>query len=104
MYSRVTQLEIDTVRFDLADVVARFEAEVVPGLRAQDGYEGAIALTTPDGKGVLITLWASEEALHAAAEFANAALDSFATTFKAPPGREYYEVAYLDVAGVAATS
>jgi hypothetical protein len=104
MYARVTLLEIDTVRFDLSDVLARFEAEVVPELREQEGYEGVIALTTPEGKAVLIGLWATEEALHAASGFANAALESFATMFTAPPGREYYEVVYFDAARVPATT
>ena len=100
MYSRVTLLEIDTMRASVADVVARFEREVVPRLREQAGFEGTLALATPEGKGLLITLWASEDAVLAAAGFATAALDEFATLFRSPPGREYYQVEYLELLGV----
>lgn len=100
MYSRITLLEIDTLRSDVSDVAERFAHEVAPALRELDGYQGVIAQTTPEGKAVLVTLWETQEALEAAAGFAGAALESFATSFRAPPGRESYEVVYLDVAGV----
>lgn len=99
MFSRVTQLEIDTTRVSLADVLARFEAEVVPHLRELDGYEGVLALATPEGKAMLVSLWSSEEALQDAAGFATGALEQFATVFRAPPGREYYEVMFVELAG-----
>jgi hypothetical protein len=97
MYSRVTLLEIDTVRIDLEEAVARFRDEVVPGLKEQDGYEGCVVLTTPEGKAMLVTLWETEEAARAAAGFATGELERFMLFFSAPPGREHYEVAYLEL-------
>jgi hypothetical protein len=97
MYSRVTLLEIDTVRIDLEEAVARFREEVVPGLKEQDGYEGGVVLTTPEGKAILITFWETEEAVEAAAAFAAGELERFMMLFKSPPGREHYEVAFLEL-------
>ena len=100
MFSRVTLLEIDTMRVPIEEAAALFEAEVVPGLREQEGYEGAIALATPEGKGMIVTFWATEEGARDASGFASEALERFVTLFKAPPGREVYEVAVADLAGV----
>ena len=98
MYSRITLLEIDTLRFDLTTLRERFERDVVPGLSELDGYCGVIAQTTPEGKAVLVSLWETQEALDAAAPFASEALSNFATAFRSPPGRESYEVVYADLA------
>jgi heme-degrading monooxygenase HmoA len=100
MYSRVTLLEIDTMRVDVDDAAALFRAEVVPGLAEQEGYEGAVALVTPEGKGMIITFWATEEGAQDASGFASAELERHVTMFRSPPGREYYEVAFADMAGV----
>ena len=76
--------------------------EVVPGLHEQDGYEGLLVLLTPEGKGMLITMWSTEEAVRASAAFAAAAIQRFTEMmfFKAPPGREHYEVALAELPGV----
>jgi len=100
MYSRVTLLEIDTMRVGMEEAAALFREQVVPGLRAQYGYEGAVALATPEGKGMIITFWGTEEGAQDASGFASAELERFVTMFKSPPGREYYEVAFADMAGV----
>lgn len=97
MVSRVTLLEIDTLRVDIATLKSRFEREIAPALREFDGYRGVIAMSTPEGKALLVSLWETPEALEAAAGFAGTALADFATLFKAPPGRELYDVAYLDL-------
>jgi hypothetical protein len=102
MYSRVTLLEIDTMRVDMDDAAALFREQVVPGLQEQEGYEGAVALATPDGKGMIITFWETEDGAQDASRFASGELERFVTMFKSPPGREYYEVAFADMAGVAA--
>ena len=57
MYSRVTLLEIDTMRVDVDDAADMFRAVVAPGLAEQEGYEGAVALVTPEGKGMIVTFW-----------------------------------------------
>src|SRR4029453_18598500 len=61
MYARVTQLEIDTMRVSVTAAVARFEAEVLPDLRDQEGYCGVYVLVTPDGQATLVSFWDTEE-------------------------------------------
>ena len=85
MYSRVTLLEIDTMRITLDEAVALFEEQVLPQLRELDGYEGVVVLTTPEGKGMLLSLWATEEAAEASAGFASAELERLVTLFRSPP-------------------
>lgn len=103
MYARVTLLEIDTLRVDMADAVEIFEAEVLPNLREQEGYRGIYVLTTPEGKGVLLSLWDTEEAAEAAADSGWYAetLERYMTLFRAAPGRERYEVAFVDTPSMA---
>jgi hypothetical protein len=100
MYSRVTLLEIDTMRVGMDEAAALFREQVLPGLREQYGYEGAVALATPDGKGMIVTFWDTEEGARDASGFASAELERYVTLFKAPPGREVYEVAFADMADV----
>jgi hypothetical protein len=100
MYSRVTQLEIDTMRVDVDEATWLFREHVVPRLQEQEGYEGAIALSTPEGKGLIVTFWESEAEAQDVSGFASAELARYVTMFTAPPGRECYEVAFSDMAGV----
>jgi heme-degrading monooxygenase HmoA len=97
MYSRVTLLEIDTMRADVSAAAARFEAEVMPELREQEGFVGAVVLATPEGKGMVITVWETEDAVEASAGLAAGQVERFATLYAAPPGRDYYEVLYADM-------
>ena len=97
MYSRVTLLEIDTMRSDVSEAAAQFEAEVMPQLRELEGFVGAVVLATPEGKGMVITVWETEEAVAASADFAATQVERFVTLYAAPPGREYYEVLYADM-------
>jgi heme-degrading monooxygenase HmoA len=96
MYSRVTLLEIDTVRIGVEDAVAYFRAEVLPRVREQAGYQGVVVLATPEGKGMIISIWETEEAAEAAAGLASQAVEESIALFRSPPGREYYEVAFAD--------
>lgn len=102
MHSRVTLLEIDTLRLDVASAVGLFEREVMPALREQEGFEGALVLATPEGRGMVVSFWETEEAAEAAAGFATSQLERYVMLFAAPPGRESYEVAYLELSGVGA--
>ena len=102
MYSRVTLLEIDTTRIAIEDAVELYAAEVVPRLEDQEGYEGSVVLTTPEGKALLITVWATEEAAAATAEFAAGQLADYTMLFASPPGRDHYEVSYFEMPGVRA--
>jgi hypothetical protein len=101
MYSRVTLLEVDTMRTSTAEALGLFTEDVLPALQEQDGYEGVLVLTTPEGKGMIVSFWESEEAADAATAFATGAVERHLTLFRAPPGREHYEVAFADLPVVA---
>ena len=98
MVARITLAEVDSVRTSVGRAVERFEASVVPELREQPGYEGCYVMTTPEGKALVLTLWADEEA--AEASFAGgtyaAQVDKFVTVIRSAPGREVYEVDLVD--------
>lgn len=100
MYSRVTLLEIDTMRIAVDDAVAIFREQVLPELRELDGYEGVVVLATPEGKGMIISVWETEENATAAAQFAASAVEERVTLFRSPPGREQYEVVFGEMPGV----
>jgi hypothetical protein len=104
VYSRVTLLEIDTLRVDVDEVVARFEGEILPRIRELPGFEGVAVLVTPDGKGMVVSFWESEEAVEASADVAAGAVDEFVTVYRAPPGREHYRVAYAEMPRVTVAS
>jgi hypothetical protein len=98
VHARLTLLEIDTLRISMDAALARFVEDIVPQLRKQPGYEGVMVLTTPDGKGALLSLWetAEQAATEGDHQFYTEALGKFATFFRSPPGRERYVVAYTD--------
>ena len=98
MYARVTLIEIDTLRIDMDDAVALYEREVVPLMRELDGYSGCKVLTTPEGKGLIVTFWETEEQAETRppAGFYPDTLARYATLFKSPPGRDRYEISYVD--------
>jgi hypothetical protein len=100
MYSRVTLLEIDTLRTTIPAAVGLFEERVLPELREQEGYEGVVVLANPDGKAMLVSVWEDEGAARASAGYASQALADFATMFRAPPGREGYDVVFAEMPGV----
>lgn len=97
MYSRVTLLEIDTLRVDLDDAVAQFATQVMPRVRELPGYEGVAVMVTPEGKGMIVSFWDSEEAVEGSAGVAASAVEAFVTIFRAPPGREHYRVALAEL-------
>jgi len=104
MVARVTLAEVDTLRIGIQEAVQRFDELVVPSLAEQDGFEGFFLLTTPEGKGLVLTFWTNEEAAEASLASGHYAqqLEKFLTFFRAPPGREQYDVALCDApAGVA---
>jgi hypothetical protein len=100
MYSRVTLLEIDTLRTTVGDALGMFEEHVLPRLREQEGYEGVVVLANPDGQAMLVSVWETKEAAAESAAFAAGALDEFVTLFRSPPGREGYEVLLAEMPGV----
>jgi heme-degrading monooxygenase HmoA len=76
----------------------RFRELVLPTLRQQPGYEGAVALTTPAGQGLLMSFWADEEAATDGVRsgFYAEQVQKFMTFFKSPPGRETYDVVFAE--------
>jgi hypothetical protein len=97
MYARVTLLEIDAVRASVDDAVALFESEVLPEMQTLDGYGGVYVLATPEGRGLLMSLWSTAEAADAGDQgFYAEQLEKYATLFASPPGRERYEVVLVD--------
>ena len=100
MYSRVTLLEIDTMRIGVDEAAALFRESVAPGLEAQAGYRGVVALVSPEGKGLIASFWETEAAARDASGFASAALERFATLVRSPPGREIYDVVFAETASL----
>jgi hypothetical protein len=98
MYARVTLLEIDTVRASVADALDKFRAQTLPRLHEQPGYRGVWVLATPEGKALLMSLWDTEAQADIEGDhrFYGAELGRFATLFRSPPGRDEYEVLYVD--------
>ncbi len=103
MVARVTLAEIDAVRMSVPRAVKVFEDEVLPGLREQEGYEGCYVLTTPEGKALVVTLWADDASAEAGIESGayRARVEKFVTVMRAPPGRETYAVAIADAPAAA---
>ena len=99
MVARVTLAEVDVVRQNLDRLVDFYRESVLPSQHSQDGYEGGYVLTTPEGKALVMTFWRDEEAADAAVAsgFYGEQVQKFVTVFKAPPGREMYDVAVADV-------
>jgi hypothetical protein len=106
MFTRLTLLEIDTVRIDTASAVERFRTEVLPELHKQPGYAGVLVMATPEGAGAIVSFWNTPEAADSAGStgFYAEVLERYATIFKSPPGREHYQVALTELPAAASTT
>lgn len=94
MFARVTLFEIDTVRTSMAKALENFKDQVIPAMESQEGYEGLYVLGTPEGKGLILSLWSSQDAAIAgvASGYYDEQVAKFMSVFRAPPGRDHYEV------------
>jgi heme-degrading monooxygenase HmoA len=96
MIARVTLAEIDAVRMSVGDAVELFRESVLPALREQPGYEGVYVLLSPEGKVLALTFWETEAAAEAgiagSRSFYAEQIEKFVTIYRAPPGREEYDV------------
>ena len=96
MVARATIADIDTVRMSIEDAVDLFRDSVVPALQEQAGYEGVYVLLSPEGNALVLTFWSSEEeadaGIRGGRSFYAEQIEKFVTLYKAPPGRETYEV------------
>jgi heme-degrading monooxygenase HmoA len=96
MIARATTAEIDAVRIGVDEATDLFRESVLPALHEQPGYEGAYVLLSREGKALVLTFWASEEdaeaGLAGGRSFYAQQVEKFVTIYKAPPGRETYQV------------
>ena len=105
MVARVTVAEIDPVRQNPRRAIERFQSVLIPALHEQEGYEGCYVLLSEEGKALVITLWSSEEAAHDSrvSGFYRSQIEKLSDVvfFRAPPGREGYEVVIAEAPAVA---
>lgn len=104
MFARVTLIEIDAVRADVDEVLARYRRDVLPRITSQPGYEGMFVLVNPDGQGLVMSLWRDEASLESTMPIASDAVAQFMTVFRDAPGRESYEVRLADLPALATGS
>ena len=100
MFARVTLFEIDPLRVNVDEALEHFQDRVVPEMHRQPGYEGAYLMKTPEGKGLLLTLWATEDTAAAGitSGYYDEQIAKFVAIFRAPPGRDHYEVMFAEPA------
>ena len=105
MVARVTVAEIDPVRQNPRRAIERFQAELIPALHEQDGYEGCYVLLSEEGKVLVISLWSSEEAAHASqvSGFYQSQIEKLSDVvfYRASPGREAYDVVVAEAPATA---
>lgn len=106
MHARVTHVHVDTAQVSVDDVLNRFLVAVLPALQEQPGYRGLYVLGTVDGNGVLVSLWASEQAATAMdpGGWYFGVLRDFATFLDATPDGSAYEVLLRDIPGAQSAS
>lgn len=98
MFARVTLFEIDTLRTSSSEALKQFKELIVPAAQKQEGYSGLYVLGTPEGKGLVMSLWSNEEAAIAGVEsgYYDEQVSKFISIFRSPPGRDHYEVLFAD--------
>ena len=92
MFARLTIVQTKADKMDEAVKVSK--ESVVPAAKSQKGFVGARLLTEPNGKGVFITFWDTEEDAIANEKsgYYQEQLAKFKDLFAAPPVHEGYEV------------
>jgi len=98
MYARITQFEIDTLRINLDAALERFKETILPEVRKLPGYRGVFVMRTPEGKGLLVSLWSTAEAAQRGVEsgYYDEQVAKFLMFVKQPPGRDHYEVVFSE--------
>jgi heme-degrading monooxygenase HmoA len=88
----------------LDEALEQFKELIVPEARKQEGYQGMYVMRTPEGKGLIMSFWASEEAATAglSSGYYDEQVAKFVTVYRAPPGREGYEVVFSEAPGTTA--
>ncbi len=93
MHARVVSMEI--LPMDIEEAIRIYQDLVVPAAKEERGFRGALLLTDPyTGEGVSISLWESEDDLHAseASGFYHRKLDQLDALFISTPVRKHYQV------------
>ena len=93
MFARLTIVQTKADKMDEAVKVAK--ESVIPAAKSQKGFIGAHLLTEPNGKGVFISFWDTEEDAIATEKsgYYQEQLAKFKDLFAAPPVLEGYNVA-----------
>jgi heme-degrading monooxygenase HmoA len=99
MFARTTLFEVDTMRIRLADAERLFQEQVLPLVKDQPGFAGVYVMRTPEGKGMVLTLWDNEQAAQSGIEsgYYQEQIAKFVTFMRQAPGREHYEVIVAEV-------
>jgi heme-degrading monooxygenase HmoA len=99
MFARTTLFEVDTLRMPLAEAEGLFVEQVLPLLKQQPGFAGVYVMRTPEGKGMVISLWDNEQAAQSGIEsgYYQQQITKFITFMRQPLGREHYEVTVAEV-------
>jgi heme-degrading monooxygenase HmoA len=99
MFARTTLFEVDTLRMPLVDAERLFTEQVLPLLKQQPGFAGVYVMRTPEGKGMVLSLWESERAAQSGIEsgYYQQQIAKFITFMRQSPGREHYEVTVAEV-------
>ncbi len=93
MYARLVTVMIQ--RGNMDETVAMFRDSVVPALKEQEGFKGALLLTDRKaGKACAVVLWETEEDMLASetSGFYQDQIAKFAAVFAGPPIREHYGI------------
>jgi heme-degrading monooxygenase HmoA len=98
MFARVTTFEIDTLRISVDEALERFKETILPEVRRMPGYRGVFVMRTPEGKGLVVSLWTTAEAAQKGLEsgYYEEQIAKFIMVVKQPPGRDHYEVVFSE--------
>jgi len=102
MFARIVEMTSDPNRRDKTNEI--FRNSVLPALKQQKGFEGAIQCMNQQGEGVAVSLWESqeEEALSAGEQIYLEQISKFREVFTKPQVRHTGEVRAHDTrAGIA---
>jgi heme-degrading monooxygenase HmoA len=100
VFARATMFEIDTLRASVDDARRLFDQQVAPLIEQQPGFAGMFVMLTPEGKGMVLTLWDNEQAAQSGLEsgYYEEQIARFVTFVRQSPGREHYEVIRAQIA------
>jgi quinol monooxygenase YgiN len=93
MHARVTTIQAQPGKLD--EAIPLYQQSVIPAAQQQPSFRSTTLMSDRvSGKGMTITLWASEAELQAseASGYYQAQLAKFGPLLAAPPVREVYEV------------